>query len=104
MWKKRPYYDAVAFALRKGIFSGMSKNKFVPDAVMTRGMLVTVLYRMAGEPQVNANKHFIDVAKGSWYENAVNWAAAIKSFQVWVGGMFMPDAPVYARTNSCNTL
>lgn len=92
--KKDWYYDAVAFALRKGIFSGMSKNKFVPDAVMTRGMLVTVLYRMAGEPQVNANKHFIDVAKGSWYENAVNWAAANKIISGVGGGMFMPDAPV----------
>lgn len=88
------YYDSVAFVLRKGIFSGLSQNIFAPDAAMTRGMLVTVLHRMAGEPAVNENEHFVDVAKGSWYENAVNWAATNKIISGVGAGRFMPDAPV----------
>ena len=88
------YFDAVAFVCEKGFFSGLSQNTFAPNATMTRGMLVTVLYRMAGEPPVNTTGDFFDVAKGSWYEKAVSWALANKIVSGLGGNRFLPDAPV----------
>jgi uncharacterized repeat protein (TIGR02543 family) len=88
------YFDAVAFVCEKGFFSGLSKNMFAPNATMTRGMLVTVLYRMAGEPSVNTTGDFFDVAKGSWYEKAVSWALDNKIVSGLGDKRFLPDAPV----------
>jgi hypothetical protein len=57
-------------------------------------MLVTVLYRMAGEPSVNTTGDFFDVAKGSWYEKAVSWALDNKIVSGLGDKRFLPDAPV----------
>ena len=54
---------------------GMGGAKFQPDTEMSRAMLVTVLYRIAGEPSVKGTAPFRDVEKNSWYTNAVIWAA-----------------------------
>ena len=68
------YYDAVQFAVLKGLFEGTGGDTFSPGAPMTRAMLVTVLYRLAGEPDVTGTNAFPDVENGQWYTNAVLWA------------------------------
>ncbi len=68
------FYDAIKFANQNKIFNGITKTTFEPNTAMTRGMFVTVLYRMAGEPEVTGESKFIDVVKGSYYEKAVIWA------------------------------
>lgn len=69
------FYDDVVFAYENGLFSGTTATTFSPYASMTRAMLVTVLYRLEGEPSVTGRSGFSDVTFGSYYENAVTWAA-----------------------------
>lgn len=68
------YYEPIHEAVEAGLFSGVSEREFAPNAPMTRAMLVTVLYRMEGEPAVEAAAPFTDVARGAWYTAAVDWA------------------------------
>lgn len=68
------YFNAIEFVYNKGIMQGVSSTKFSPNATVTRGMLVTMLWRMAGEPYVGGGS-FDDVASGSYYSTAVAWAA-----------------------------
>ena len=70
------YYEPVMEAVEAGLFGGVSETEFAPDAPMTRAMLVTVLYRMDGEPAVTDEAPFTDVARGEWYAAAVDWAYA----------------------------
>jgi len=55
---------------------GTSDNEFSPEVPTTRGMIVTLLYRMNGSPEDVQKSSFEDVAEGSWYYNAINWASA----------------------------
>lgn len=68
------YCDAVQYTFDNGLFSGTSDTTFSPDTAMTRAMLVTVLYRMEGEPAVTGENDFTDVKDGEYYTNAVIWA------------------------------
>lgn len=70
------FYDDVAFVYENGLFSGTDSRSFSPNASMTRAMLVTVLYRLEGEPTVTGRSSFTDVRSGAYYEKAVIWAAA----------------------------
>lgn len=69
------YYGAAAYAYNNGLFAGMTPTTFVPNATMTRAMLVSVLWRLAGEPAPKAPNTFVDVPDGAWYTDAVTWAA-----------------------------
>lgn len=69
------YYDPVYFVVERGLFIGTSETQFSPKATMNRGMLATVLYRMAGEPEVTYSPIFTDVKDGSWYAPGIVWAA-----------------------------
>ena len=69
------FYDDVVFAYENGLFAGTSDTTFSPNASMTRAMLVTVLYRLEGQPAVNGRSGFSDVTFNSYYEDAVTWAA-----------------------------
>ena len=69
------FHEAVDFAVKQGLFGGMSANTFEPNTPMTRAMLVTVLWRYEGEIEAPANT-FSDVKAGTWYADAVSWAAA----------------------------
>ncbi len=82
------FYDSVAFAVRKGLFSGASATTFSPNEAMTRAMLVTVLYRLEGQPSVNGADSFTDVESGQWYTNAVLWASAEGIVAGYGGGQF----------------
>ncbi|MBR4890511.1 MAG: S-layer homology domain-containing protein [Clostridia bacterium] len=70
------YYSYIKTLFEKGLMNGISEEEFAPDATLTRGMFVTVLYRIEKEPKVNNEIAFTDVAAGKYYENAVKWAAA----------------------------
>jgi len=68
------FASAVSFAVEKGLFGGVSATKFAPNTDMSRAMLVTVLWRMEGQPVPAGENHFTDVPKGTWYTTPVIWA------------------------------
>lgn len=69
------YYEAVKFVNEEGLFKGVSNEEFGANTEMTRAMLVTVLYRLAGEPSVsNTSTKFNDIENNSYYEMATKWA------------------------------
>ena len=70
------YYDAVSYVYANGLMDGVSASEFAPDTTLTRAMLVTILWRMEGEPVVNYLMPFTDVDGGAWYAEAVRWAAS----------------------------
>ena len=69
------YHDGVHYVLEQGIMNGTGDTTFAPNEPTTRAMIVTMLWRMEGEPNAPASA-FTDLEKDSWYETAVNWAAA----------------------------
>ena len=68
------YHEAVDFAVANGLMNGMSSSEFGPNTALSRAMVVTVLYRAAGEPEVTEPSTFTDVAEGIWYSDAIAWA------------------------------
>ena len=72
------FEEAVKYVYAKGIMNGVSGIDFKPQAAMTRAEFVTTLYNFAGRPGVTKKAGFKDVVKGSWYEQAVNWAYSVK--------------------------
>ena len=69
------FYDAVRYAYETGLMDGVGDNLFAPNSQTTRAQLVTILYRLAGEPEPGGDSGFSDVAAGIWYTDAVAWAA-----------------------------
>ena len=69
------FYGAVRYASANGLMQGTKGTAFSPDTYMTRGMLVTILWRMENEPAATAAAAFTDIAAGKWYSQAVAWAA-----------------------------
>lgn len=69
------YYGAAAYAYNNGLFAGTTATTFAPNVTMTRAMLVSVLWRLAGEPAPQGTNTFDDVPDGTWYTDAVTWAA-----------------------------
>jgi hypothetical protein len=86
------YNDAVRFASSHELLTGTGGGKFSPDASMTRGMLVTVLYRLENEPPATGET-FADVASDAYYADAVTWASA-NSIVLGTGNGFAPKAPI----------
>ena len=69
------FYEEVLYAYENGLMNGVGDNRFAPNSATTRGMLVTILYRLEGEPDVTGEAGFDDVGD-TWYTDAVIWAAA----------------------------
>ena len=88
------FYNDVLFAYEEGLFAGTSDTTFSPNAAMTRAMLVTVLYRLEGEPTVYGRSGFSDVQYNSYYEDAVTWAADNGIVNGTSTTMFSPNANV----------
>ena len=87
------YADTVTFVYSHGLLQGVSKTEFNPQGTMTRAMLAAAIHRMEGSPACAGN-YFSDVAPGTWYYNAVNWAAS-QGILAGVGeGKFAPHAPL----------
>jgi hypothetical protein len=68
------FAGAVAYVAERGIMQGTGDGLFSPNLPVTRGMLVTMLYRLDGSPEVSANLPFADVDPDSWYYAAIRWA------------------------------
>ena len=68
------YYSAVKYVYDNGLMSGISNTTFAPNANTTRGMIVTVLYRLENQPNVNIDNSFNDVKVSDYYGNAIYWA------------------------------
>ena len=85
------YHEAVDFAIENGLFVGTSDTTFEPNTAMSRAMLVTVLWRLEGNPAVSAAGSFADVAGNAWYANAVAWASANKIVSGYGNGLFGPN-------------
>ena len=105
------FFDAVKAVYEKGQMNGFSKTTFAPKEPLTRAMLVTILYRLEMEdgrgedtphqsaaltasPQGEASISFTDIAPGSWYEEAVNWAAEKEIAKGFEDGTFRPSAEI----------
>lgn len=82
------YYDAVKYAVEQELFTGITAASFHPEGEMTRGMLVTVLYRLEGKPAIAGANNFADVKSGQWYTDAVLWATEHKIVEGYGGGLF----------------
>ena len=70
------FCSAVNYVVGKKLFNGVSDNEFAPNDSLTRAMLVTILYRLDGEPEAEIGEGFADVESGAYYEKAVAWAKA----------------------------
>ena len=88
------YYEAVNYVVDEGLFNGVSTTMFAPNETMSRAILVTVLYRMEGEPAVPDESVFPDVAGGSYYEKAVVWAAESGIVNGYSDGTFRPETGI----------
>ena len=87
-------YDAVKYLYENEIMNGTSDTLFSPNAELTRGMVVTILYRMEGEPFARGSKTFSDVKAGRYYSEAVEWAAENGIVNGFTDGTFKPDQAV----------
>ena len=87
------YADAVKYVFDQGLMSGMSAQEFGPDGQVTRGQVVTILWRLAGSPTVSG-KAFPDVSASAWYADAVAWASANGVVSGYENGGFGPGDPV----------
>lgn len=88
------YYDTVQYAYDNNLMNGTSATAFSPEGATTRGMIVTILYRLEGEPAAKATVTFRDVGRNAWYYDAVNWAAANGIVSGYGGNLFGPDDPI----------
>lgn len=87
------FYDAVGYVYENGMMSGTGNNQFSPNVTTTRGMIVTILYRLEGSPAVSTAS-FDDVAAGEYYANGVSWAAANGVVSGYGNNLFGPNDPI----------
>ena len=90
--KDSVYYNAILWAVEKGITKGTTETTFDPNAVCTRGQIVTFLFRASGNEKVATGTDFADVASGSYCADAVAWAVANKVANGFADGTFRPEA------------
>ena len=85
------YYKDVEYAVDNGFMRGTSNTTFAPDGIITRAMMVTVLYRAEGEPEIKGTTTFEDVDTGAYYANAVVWAQQNGIIKGYSETEFAPD-------------
>lgn len=88
------FYSDVAWAYGRNLMVGTSATEFSPNVPLTRGMLVTILYRLANEPAASGGDGFSDVPGGVWYSDAIAWAKANNIVNGIGGNLFAPDNSV----------
>lgn len=88
------YEQAVIWATNKGITTGIGDGKFGPNLYVSRGQVVTMLWRMEGGPKASGNGGFTDVKTGTWYTEAVVWAAKNSIVNGYPGNLFVPDRKI----------
>lgn len=95
------FFDAVRFMSGNGIMDGTSATMFSPNATTTRGMIVTMLYRIEGSPGAALPGGFQDVSASAWFGNAVNWAAYHGIVSGYSDGLFHPNDAVTREQMAC---
>jgi hypothetical protein len=86
------YYSDVMYAYNNNLMAGTAADAFGPDLALTRGMVVTILYRVQNAvPAIEYDNPFSDVANGTWYADAVKWAAANDIVSGYGNGNFGPN-------------
>ena len=88
------FYEDVEYVYSESIMNGTGSNKFSPNADLTRGMLVTILYRIENEPTAGKADMFGDVSSSQWYTKAVAWAAENGIVNGYSNGNFGPNDPI----------
>jgi len=88
------FYDAVQFVTESGLMNGTGDGKFSPSVIVSRAMLVTVLYRLEGGPAVSGETPFADVKSGEWYSDAILWAGENDIVVGYSDGTFGLNDPV----------
>ena len=88
------YAEAVSWAQENGIMDGGAEGVFEPDGAVTRAMFVTMLYRLAGEPETSVGSTYTDVAADAWYAEAVYWASSEGVTQGIADTLFGPDGHI----------
>lgn len=94
VWENDWFFESVSYAGKNGLMSGISNTEFAPNLSVTRGMLVTVMYRAEGEPAVNKSIPFADVKADSYYCAAVIWAQQNGIVKRITENKFAPDENV----------
>jgi hypothetical protein len=84
------FYNEVQYVYENGLMEGTASNTFSPKVTTSRGMLVTILWRLEGQPTVSGTA-FTDVASGQWYTDAVQWASANSIVEGYGNGKFGPN-------------
>lgn len=92
--KTQWYHASVDFAVATGLMNGIGSSKFDPHGATTRAMFVTMLYRLEGKPVVTEDNPFSDVEEGTWYTEAIIWAAANGVVDGYGEGLFGPEDEV----------
>ncbi len=87
------YYDGVQYARENGLMQGMTYTTFGPNETTTRGMIVTILHRLEGSP-ITSQAQFDDVGMGTYYADAVAWAASNGIVDGYGDGTFGPNNPI----------
>ncbi len=85
------YFDDIVYVSSTGLMNGTGNDKFSPDATITRGMIVTILYRLAGQPNFALGTSFSDVADNAWYASAAKWGSANGIVEGYPNGTFKPN-------------
>ena len=88
------YAGAVDYMREHGLMEGVGEGRFDPEGSLTRAMLVTVLWRQAGQPVVNYLMRFSDVDGGQWYTEAIRWAAGNRLVGGYGNGLFGTGDPI----------
>lgn len=85
------FYGDVTYAYGNGLMIGTGATTFHPDMTTTRGMIVTILYRLEEEPALSKGCPFVDVERGYYYEKAITWAAENEIVLGYGGNLFGPE-------------
>ena len=88
------FYDAVKFVSDEKLMTGTGANTFAPNLTTTRGMIVSILYRLEGGPQINGSSPFTDVKDDDWYGDAVRWAERAGVVSGTSATTFAPNAAI----------
>ncbi len=88
------YLDDVRYCVENGMMNGVADDKFAPNGTTTRAMIVTILYRLEGEPVIRSGMPFDDVKESDWYAKAVSWAESQGIVTGYGDGRFGPNDPI----------
>lgn len=85
------YHDGIHYCLDEGLMDGVGTGLFAPNATTSRAMIVTILWRMQGSPEVDTTETFTDVYPDAWYAKAIAWAVAEGVADGYGEGLFGPN-------------